>query len=316
MKSARQLEALRVSSQKKKRETFDKTMRAIAQLVQQGHAITIPTVARAAGVSKVYLYKHPDLKHKIKELQANQQEKQQSPARPQPASSKSQATLIYHLRQKVNQLKQTNKELKKQIEVAYGQVAQFYELSDENQRLKQELQQAMSLLKQYQDQNKDLGSMVETDKSPHNNLTSIHIKHQPNVQIDHLSDVIRQGLKSIRVPKPTRQMKELIGARTEQEVLEAIAVVKEAIDAGTARSPSRYFISALQQGWEPNLLNELEQIPSELKQLNQWFDLARDKGIAVASTNQGGMIMIYGTDGVAKPLSWWLEKYPISDLLS
>ncbi len=317
MKSPKQLEALQAATQKKKQETFDKVLQAIVKLTQQGQCINIPTVAKSAGVSTVYLYKHSDLKNRIKELQAKQEKTQPPSKQPQPASHKSQANLVSQLRQEVIKLRNLNVELKEQIEVAYGQLAQFHELKDENQRLKNDLQQAMDLLDQYREQSKDLLSIVEKEENtlPYGNVTSIHQKRKQNLTTA-LSDVISLGLKSIRISKPTRQIIELIGFKTEQEVLESIAVVKEAIEAGTVRNPARYFVSALQHGWTPNVLDELQQVSPDFKQVTQWFDLARAKGVVLASTKVEGKIMVYGIDGEAKPFSWWLEQYPIQDLMS
>jgi hypothetical protein len=220
------------------------------------------------------------------------------------------------LRHEVIKLRDINVELKEQVEVAYGQLAQFHELVDENQRLKHELQQAMQLLNQYRDHNKDLLLIVEEgESSTYSNVTPLHQNQKQNLSSD-LPDAVSQGLKSIRISKPTRRVMELIRVKTEQEVLDAIAVVREGIEAGSVRNPARYFVSALQEGWTPNVLDKPQQLPSEFRQFNQWFDLAKAKGVVLASTKVEGEIMVYGTDGAAKPLTWWMEQYSIQDLES
>jgi ACT domain-containing protein len=70
--SDKQIAALTKASQKKKQEAFEKTTRAIANLIAQKQKITIRSVAREAGVSVSYIYKYPELAYKIQTLREQQ----------------------------------------------------------------------------------------------------------------------------------------------------------------------------------------------------------------------------------------------------
>lgn len=70
--SDKQIAALTKASQKKKQEAFEKTEKAIANLIAQKQKITIRSVAREAGVSVSYIYKYPELAYKIQTLREQQ----------------------------------------------------------------------------------------------------------------------------------------------------------------------------------------------------------------------------------------------------
>lgn len=74
MKPIKQVEALRAATEQKKQQSRQKTVDALSKLTQQGKPISMAAVAREAGVSTVYLYKHPDLRQQIQTLQAQQQQ--------------------------------------------------------------------------------------------------------------------------------------------------------------------------------------------------------------------------------------------------
>ena len=70
--SDKQLAGLNAASEQKKQEALQKTEIAIASLVKNKHKITIRSVAKKAGVSVSYIYKHPELTYKIQKLREQQ----------------------------------------------------------------------------------------------------------------------------------------------------------------------------------------------------------------------------------------------------
>jgi hypothetical protein len=91
------------------------------QLNREGRPINFKTVSEAAGLSTAWLYQHPEVKERIEYL------REQSSPRPKPppktrASDASEDAIIATLRERVKRLEEDNRELRKQIEVAYGQI--------------------------------------------------------------------------------------------------------------------------------------------------------------------------------------------------
>ncbi len=75
--------ALRLASQRKSARTLDRARTALAELEQAGGQVSFQRVARAAGVSRQWLYGHPELRARIETLRAHPQ----SPVRARQRSS-------------------------------------------------------------------------------------------------------------------------------------------------------------------------------------------------------------------------------------
>jgi hypothetical protein len=131
MTHQRNVNGLRASAQKRHEEAVVRAEDAILQMCAQGSPINFPSVAQAAGVSVAWLYQNPTIKQRIQSLRQQQHDERPIPPNPprpnEPESSKD--VIIAALKQKIKDLSAENCELKKQLEVAYGQLRQQHKLS-------------------------------------------------------------------------------------------------------------------------------------------------------------------------------------------
>ncbi|KAI9129804.1 DUF6262 family protein [Acaryochloris sp. CCMEE 5410] len=143
----RNTKGLQQTNQQKRLDAFAKVERAIKQLSRQQLPINFESVAKAAGVSRSWLYKQPDLKERILHLREQQTSSDSPPIK---ASDSSKDAMIRTLRQQVQQTNQENTVLLKRIEVAYGLAYQAAPeaLAAENQQLTQETEELKLKLNQ------------------------------------------------------------------------------------------------------------------------------------------------------------------------
>lgn len=139
----RNTEGIKAAAQKKREAAFAKTEEAIKTLIREKKPVNFESVAEAAGVTRAWLYKQPEIRSRIEFLR-----QQQSPKKALPpalkASDASKDAVIKTLKQRIKKLEDENKELRRQVEVAYGLMQpealesfdlEILELRKENQRL-------------------------------------------------------------------------------------------------------------------------------------------------------------------------------------
>lgn len=121
----RNIEGLRQTALQKAQATRHRAEEAIQLLLKEQRAINFKTVAETAHISTAWLYAQDDLKRRISELRAQQvpKPKIQIPPRER-ASDASKDAMIAALRKRVKEQEEQIRELKKQVEVAYGLLAQ------------------------------------------------------------------------------------------------------------------------------------------------------------------------------------------------
>jgi len=119
----RNTEGLRTSAQHKARLTRQQAEEAITMLLQQHRPVNFKAVAETAGISTAWLYAHPDIKMRIIHLRAQHTTKPQVqvPLREQ-ASDASKDAMIAALRKRAKEQEAEIRELRRQLEVAYGQL--------------------------------------------------------------------------------------------------------------------------------------------------------------------------------------------------
>jgi predicted transcriptional regulator len=117
----RNTEGLREFSQKKQQETAQKVDKAIQELIKSKDKINFNSVAEKAGVSKVYLYKHLELRDRI-ELLRKQQQGLPSPKQiKQEMTDSSKDVLIAAKNKRVKELQDEVKRLKDILKRRYGE---------------------------------------------------------------------------------------------------------------------------------------------------------------------------------------------------
>jgi hypothetical protein len=97
---------------------------AIRLLLQQKRPINFKTVAEAAGVSTPYLYQNQAIRERIIHLRGQTTLQTEINPKRGRASDASKDAVIETLRLRLKELEGDNRELRKQIEVAYGLVQQ------------------------------------------------------------------------------------------------------------------------------------------------------------------------------------------------
>lgn len=121
MTHERNIEGLRKSAQLRHQQTMRRTEDGIGRLLQERRPVNFNTVAQTAGVSTAWLYQHPEVRSRIEHL------REQHPSQPastpkNKASDASKAAMLAALRQRVKQVEAENRELRRQLEVVYGQL--------------------------------------------------------------------------------------------------------------------------------------------------------------------------------------------------
>ena len=116
---------LRTHAQNKAEATRRRAEAAIAQLIKVQRPINFKSVAQTAGISTAWLYGNQELKQRIIHLRTQQTPHVQAkiPLREQ-ASSASKDGMIAALQKRVREQSEEIKDLKKQLEVAYGALYQ------------------------------------------------------------------------------------------------------------------------------------------------------------------------------------------------
>ena len=127
MSHQRNVEGLRENARRRHQETLARAERAIGELRQANKPITFPNVSQAAGVSISWLYKQPEIRERIQHLR-DQQRKRRGAQPPQvlrsDATDASRDAIIAALKEQIKELRAENQELRKQLEVVYGQLRQ------------------------------------------------------------------------------------------------------------------------------------------------------------------------------------------------
>jgi hypothetical protein len=125
MNHQRNVEGLRENAHKRHEETLARAEVAIARLYQAGEPITFASVSRTASVSLSWLYKQLKIRERIQHLreqQIKQHDVQALPVPPSDGSDSSKEAIIAALKEQIRQLRAEKRELRKQLEVAYGQI--------------------------------------------------------------------------------------------------------------------------------------------------------------------------------------------------
>jgi len=112
------------SAQQKAELTRHRAEEAITLLLKERRPITFKAVAETARISTAWLYANEDIKQRILHLRT-----QQTPEAPitlplrEQASNASKETMIAALQKRVKEQAAEIRELKRQLEVVYGQLA-------------------------------------------------------------------------------------------------------------------------------------------------------------------------------------------------
>ncbi len=114
-------------AQRKAAETQQRVHQVIDQLLREQHTVNFNTVAKAANVTKSYLYAHQDVRERIEALrtQQGQERIEQQWADRQQHQSKTDRTkdvLLAAKDRRIKALEAENRQLKEELKVARGKL--------------------------------------------------------------------------------------------------------------------------------------------------------------------------------------------------
>ena len=119
----RNTQGLIENAKKKRLLTIEKTEKAIDKLLKEKKNVNFVAVSKTANVSKSWLYKEKSIAKRIVDIRDRQQPIQSAtPKKSQKASDDSKNAIIRALKERIKKLEGENRKLKKQLEVAYGQI--------------------------------------------------------------------------------------------------------------------------------------------------------------------------------------------------
>jgi predicted RNase H-like nuclease (RuvC/YqgF family) len=216
----------------RKEDSADRVFKAIERLQKIDGKINFTTVAKEANVSVSYLYKYPEIKQCIAEVRNKQRSFPTSPVA-QPNSS-SLGKIIARLKEKIQQLENENKELKRKNEALAGQVYRVHYLQEQVERQQQIIEDLQGKLKDEQ-----LDSKVTPISSKRKATIDEHIQSE--------LDSLDIGLN----PTLTKTIK----AATESTVLAAIAALKDQLSKKDIPNPGGWLNKAIRESWtKPELI--------------------------------------------------------------
>jgi hypothetical protein len=114
-------------AQRKSEAAQQRVHQAIDQLLREQQAVNFNTVAKAANVTKSYLYAHEEARERIEALRTQQSqqrterhgtERQQHPAR----TDKTKDVLLAAKDRRIKALEADNRKLKEELKAAYGKL--------------------------------------------------------------------------------------------------------------------------------------------------------------------------------------------------
>lgn len=110
-------DALTAATKQRSQDTRQRAVTTIRQLDKQGLPLTMTTVAKAAGVSRSWLYRQTDLQREIA------RHRDPAPTRPrlERASNNSQHQRIENMTDEIRRLNAENISLRQQLAERYGQ---------------------------------------------------------------------------------------------------------------------------------------------------------------------------------------------------
>ncbi len=225
----------------RKEDSADRVFKAIERLQKINGKINFTTIAKEANVSVSYLYKYPEIKQRIAEVRNKQRSFPTSPVA-QPNSS-STGKIITRLKEKIQQLENENKELKRKHEALAGQVYRVHYLQEQVERQQQVIEGLQGKLK---------GEQLDSKVTPISSKRKTTIDEQIQSELDSL-DI---GLN----PTLTKTIK----AATESTVLAAIEALKDQLSKKDIPNPGGWLNQAIKEGWtKPEIVLQISSKPEQ-----------------------------------------------------
>lgn len=295
---SRKIEALQEAAAHKAQEANERVEKALERMIKQNQKINFQSVANSANVSTAYLYKYPEIKHRIITLR-DQQKNQSKPKQVPIASDNSKAVIIYNLREETKRLRAEMVELRRANETLTGRLYQVQSSHDLAERLKTQNEYLQSQVKELTER------LQETDAKSLAKVTPI-----TQAKKSHITDQTQHQLAAAGISLNSTLTK-AIKSTTEEAVLDAIEAYKEALATGKIERPGAWLKRAIEEQWKPN---DSVQALSEMETFKEWFPLAQKKGLVKASQKVKNGIEVYTSDQRWIPFAEMLNQYPLATL--
>jgi hypothetical protein len=105
---------------------------------------------------------------------------------------------------------------------------------------------------------------------------------------------LKKQVEEVIAPAPMNpQIKKAVLAASLEAVQDAIAVVQQRKEAGRVKNPAGLFVKAVKEQWKPSGSKEVhDSFPKLPEDFNEWFELARKKGLVIASSVMDGVLCV------------------------
>ncbi|NJM74876.1 MAG: PadR family transcriptional regulator [Acaryochloridaceae cyanobacterium RU_4_10] len=125
---------------------------------------------------------------------------------------------------------------------------------------------------------------LKTENVPNLNIETIYAAPIP-------AEIETKILETI-APSPLNQnIRNQVMQAQSDVILDAVSLVNQQKAQGKAKNPAGLLVKAIQNNWKPNAIQEnVYSIPDDF---NEWFDLARKSGLAIASSLINGVLCVY-----------------------
>ncbi|NBD16736.1 MAG: hypothetical protein GVY04_11540, partial [Cyanobacteria bacterium] len=277
--------------------------------------INFQTVAHVANVSTAYLYKYPEIKHRIQTLR-DQQKNQPKPKKAPSASDDSKSVIIYNLREENKKLKGQIEQFRKANESLTGRLYQLQESSnlaerlkvenarlvEENKRLQSELTSTREELEECKTELRNANPKVVSidslrkatsqEEMCNPSPSSLEEEEVSNPE-ESIHNLIKPRLKEVGI-RLSKKLNELIDFLQKEDVLNALSAVEEYLSTGKkVKSKAGLFRKALEENWTPNLTDEERQFNQVKESFGKWYKLAKNEGLVQASmgTKEGIIVL-------------------------
>ena len=295
----KRIAVLNETQEKRRKEYLERTEKAIIKLYQTNQKLSFANISREAKVSISYLYKYPEIKQRIKYLR-RQQEENAKPVKPQLRTEKSSQAIINQLKNRIKTLDADKKELTKQNEALTGRLYSLgntqdmiARLNSENDRLKTEIEKLRSELATTQ---KELDNCQQRLVSSNPKITSLEKKRTKQSTTDEISDELKSEFNDVGI-RLNKTLRELIVSVPESQIINALSVVKEALEVGKVKSKAGLFRKALEEAWTPNESDTERETNAVKSTFAEWYDLARSYGIVIGCREEDGVMMVQENTG-------------------
>lgn len=291
----KQTAVLLKTQEERKQQAQQKVFQAIRELSSMGKPLTFPNIAKVAGVSISYLYKWPQVKEYIQSLR-DEKAQQLHPTKlqgkePGPHSLK---TLHEVARKRIQELEAQIHELRRQNELLRGHVAEVYELRDECNRLRQQLQELTA--------SKSAIKVVPLQPPP--------TDPPPKTQVDNIPPDIIETIKGLGIKPGVRLLRE-ISKHSPEQVRLAIAAFEQYRSKTAITNPGGCLLTMIQDSAKPNVPQQ-PTTPEDLE-FDRWYAEAIRTGfcldmpknyLSVVSGELQVKVKSPGSPGGYRPMPW------------